>query len=129
MLKLEVAALCGVLLAFASPAHAQDAAAGKRVFNKCMVCHSIGPGAANKVGPELNGLIGRHSGSVPGYSYSDANKNSGIIWTEDEFAKYIKNPRAVVPGTKMAFPGIQDDKQIADLTAYLKSFKADGSTQ
>jgi cytochrome c len=129
MLKLEVAVLSGVLVAFASTAQAQDAAAGKRVFSRCMVCHSIGPGATNKVGPELNGLLGRHSGSVPGYSYSDANKNSGIVWTEDEFAKYIKNPRALVPGTKMVFPGIQDDKQIADLTAYLKTFNADGGTQ
>ena len=71
-----------------------------------MLCHSNGP--SNKVGPELNGLIGRYSGSVPGYSYSDANKNSGIIWIEDDFAKYIMNPRGVVPGTKMAFAGRQD---------------------
>jgi cytochrome c len=66
--------------AAASAALAQDAAAGKTSFNKCMACHSIGDGAKNKVGPELNGLDGRKSGTAPDYSYSDANKNSGITW-------------------------------------------------
>lgn len=112
-----------------SPAAAQDADAGKRVFNKCVACHSVGPGAANKVGPELNGLIGRKAGSVAGYNYSEANKASGIVWTEEEFGAYIRDPKGVVKGTKMAFAGLKNDKEVADVMAYLKTFAADGKTQ
>ena len=71
----------------------------------------IGEGAKNKVGPELNGLDGRQSGTAAGYSYSDANKNSGITWNEATFKEYIKDPRAKIPGTKMIFPGIKNEKQ------------------
>jgi cytochrome c len=77
-------------LAAASSASAQDAAAGKTSFNKCLACHAIGEGAKNKVGPVLNGLDGRKSGTAPDYSYSDANKNSGITWNEAQFKDYIK---------------------------------------
>lgn len=108
-------------------ASAQDAAAGEKVFLKCKVCHQIGEGAKNGVGPVLNGLFGRKSGSVEGYSYSEANKSSGITWEPAVFAEYIKNPRAKIPGTKMVFAGIQNEKEIADLTAYLAQFNADGS--
>ena len=127
-MKLRVAmAVLGVAV-FAQAAHADgDAAAGKMVFNKCMPCHRIGPGAKNLVGPELNGLEGRHTGSVAGYSYSAANKNSGIVWSKDEFEKYIQDPRKVIPGTKMFFVGIKNHKDIENLWAYLSSFKADGS--
>lgn len=104
-----------------------DAAAGKMVFNKCLPCHSVGAGATNKVGPELNGLDGRHSGTASGYNYSAANKNSGIVWNKETFAKYIQDPRKVIPGTKMFFPGIKNQKEIDDLWAYLSAFKADGS--
>ena len=72
-----------------SAALAQDVAAGKTSFNKCMACHAIGTGAKNKVGPELNGLDGRKSGTAPDYSYSDADKNSGITWNEAQFKDYI----------------------------------------
>ena len=78
------------------------------------------------VGPELNGVIGRHSGSVAGYSYSPANKNSNLTWDEETFKKYIKDPKAMVPGTKMIFAGIKDEKKINDLVAYLKQFDANG---
>jgi cytochrome c len=108
-------------------ARAGDAAAGEQVFKKCLPCHSVGPGAKNKVGPELNGLDGRHSGSAPGYSYSAANKNSGIVWSEQTFEDYIKDPRAKIPGTKMIFAGIKDAKQIDNLWAYLKQFGPDGN--
>ena len=87
---------------------------------------SIGEGAKNKVGPELNGLDGRHSGTAPGYNYSDANKNSGIVWSEATFKEYIKDPRAKIPGTKMIFPGIKNEKEIDNLWAYLKQFGPDG---
>jgi len=113
-------------LAAAPDARAQDAAAGEQVFKKCLPCHRIGEGAKNLVGPELNGLDGRHSGTAPGYTYSDANKNSGITWNEATFKEYIKDPRARIPGTKMIFPGIKDDKEASDLWAYLKQFGPDG---
>jgi cytochrome c len=116
-----------VLLPFlAQPAAAQDASAGERSFAKCRACHQIGEGARNLVGPELNGLIGRHSGAVDGYSYSAANKNSGLTWDEATFAEYIKDPKAKIPGTKMIFAGIKGEKEIKDLTAFLKQFDKDG---
>ncbi len=110
----------------ASAALAEDLAAGKTSFNKCLPCHSIGEGAKNKVGPELNGLDGRHSGTAPDYNYSDANKNSGITWNEAQFKEYIKDPKAKIPGTKMAFAGIKNDKEINDLWAYIVQFGPDG---
>lgn len=103
-------------------ASAQDAAAGEKVFAVCKACHQVGDTAKNAVGPVLNGLIGRKAGSVEGYSYSDANKKSGITWTEEEFTKYIQDPKGVVPGTKMAFAGIKDPQKIKDLIAYLHTF-------
>jgi len=108
-------------------AEAQDAAAGEGVFRQCRACHTIGPNARNLVGPELNGLDGRKAGSVDGYAYSDANKNSGIVWGEATFKEYIANPMAKVPGTKMQFVGLKKEKDAADVWAFLKQFKADGS--
>jgi cytochrome c len=113
-------------LTTASAALAQDAAAGENSFKKCTPCHSIGEGAKNKVGPELNGIDGRHSGTAEGYSYSDANKNSGITWSKDQFLEYIKDPKGKIPGTKMAFAGIKNEKEANDLWAYLSSFDKDG---
>ena len=107
-------------------AQAQDAAAGEQSFKKCLPCHAIGEGAKTKVGPQLNGIDGRKSGTAEGYSYSDANKNSGITWNEAAFKEYIKDPRAKVPGTKMIFAGIKNEKEVGDLWAYLASFGADG---
>ena len=105
---------------------AQDPAAGATTFKKCAICHDIGETAKNKVGPELNGIDGRSSGSAPGYNYSDANKKSGITWNEATFMEYIKDPRAKIPGTKMIFPGIKNETEAKDLWAYLKQFGADG---
>lgn len=121
--------LAAVLVASSGIANAQDAAAGEAVFRQCRACHAVGPGAHNLVGPVLNGLDGRKSGSVKGFGYSEANKNSGITWSEVTFKEYIVNPIAKIPGTKMAFVGIKNEKDIADLWAYLKQFKADGSTK
>ena len=118
-----------IVAAATQNALAQDPQKGKVVFNICLACHSIGPGAQNKVGPELNGLDGRHSGSAPNFTYSDANKNSGIVWDEAEFKKYIQNPQGVIPGTKMIFPGIKNEQQVNDLWAYISSFNADGTTK
>ena len=91
---------------------AQDVEKGANVFKQCQVCHSIGPGAKNKIGPELNGLDGRKAGVVPNFNYSDANKNSGVVWNEENFKEYAKYPRAFVPGTKMIFPGLKDQQQV-----------------
>jgi cytochrome c len=115
--------------AAASAALAQDAAAGKTSFNKCLACHAIGEDAKNKVGPELNGLDGRKSGTAPDYNYSDANKNSGITWNEAQFKEYIKDPKAKVPGTKMAFSGIKNEKEVNDLWAYVSQYDKDGKTK
>jgi cytochrome c len=120
--------------ATASPAILQKAAAqdvekGQRSFNKCLPCHAVGPGAGNKVGPELNGLDGRHAGAVAGYNYSEANKNSGIVWNEAAFKDYIRSPQAKVPGTKMTFAGISKPQEIEDLWAYLSQFDASGQVK
>jgi cytochrome c len=124
-LTLSVLATC-ISMAGASSALAQDAAAGETSFKKCLACHAIGDGAKNKVGPELNGLDGRKSGTVEGFSYSDANKGSGITWGKDQFLDYIKDPKAKIPGTKMAFAGIKNEKEAQDLWAYISQFGADG---
>ena len=110
-------------------ASAQDVAAGEQSFKKCFPCHSIGEGAKNKVGPELNGLDGRKSGTAEGYNYSDANKNSGITWNEAEFKEYIRDPKAKIPGTKMAFAGIKNDKEVNDLWAFISQYDKDGKTK
>ncbi|WP_375412313.1 cytochrome c-550 CycA [uncultured Bradyrhizobium sp.] len=115
--------------AASSTAPAQDVAAGKTSFNKCMACHAIGEGAKNKVGPMLNGLNGRKSGTVEGYSYSEANKNSGITWDEAAFKDYIKDPKAKIPGTKMAFAGIKNEKEVNDLWAFLAQYDKDGKVK
>jgi cytochrome c len=118
-----------LVVASAGAALAQDVDKGATVFKKCAICHKIGPGATNLVGPELNGLDGRHSGSVAGFSYSDANKNSGIVWNEANFKDYIKDPRAKVPGTKMIFAGIKNEQEIDDLWAYVKQYDAEGNVK
>jgi len=113
----------------ASGALAQDADAGKTSFNKCMACHAVGDGAKNKVGPVLNGLDGRKSGTAPDFSYSDANKNSGITWNKDQFLDYIKDPKAKIPGTKMVFAGIKNENEANNLWAYISQYGKDGKTK
>jgi cytochrome c len=117
---LAVAALIAATANFAmlQKAAAQDVEKGQRSFNKCLPCHAIGPGAENKVGPELNGLDGRHAGTAANFNYSDAN-----------FKEYIRSPQAKIPGTKMAFAGITNPQEIGDLWAYLKQFDADGEVK
>lgn len=121
-----VAGVGAGLLAATAPAVAQDAAAGEKIFTQCKACHQVGETAKNAIGPELNGLIGRKAGSAPGYSYSSANKGSGLTWDEATFREYIKDPKAKIPGTKMAFAGVKDPKQIEDLLAFLKQYDAAG---
>jgi cytochrome c2 len=100
-------------------ARAQDAAAGEQVFkSQCNVCHSPQPNR-NVVGPSLFSVVGRHSGSVPGFRYSAANKDSGLVWDVGTLDRYLTGPRQVVPGTLMTYPGLKDQHQRADLIAYL----------
>ncbi|HEY4171670.1 MAG TPA: cytochrome c family protein [Rhodopila sp.] len=108
-------------------AFGQDVAAGEKAFVVCRACHQIGPTAKNFVGPVLNGVVGRPAGTYPGYSYSSANKNSGLTWNEETLQKYLANPQQVVKGTKMIFPGIKDPAKVNDVIAFLKTYKADGS--
>lgn len=97
-----------------------DTARGQRIFAQCATCHSPEAGV-NRVGPSLHGIIGRRAGTVAGFRYSDANRNSGITWTEQELFTYLENPRARVPGTIMAFVGLRNPQQRADVIAYLKA--------
>lgn len=124
MRALAIAAI--VTAGAAGGAVAQDLAAGETSYKKCLACHAIGENAKNKVGPVLNGLEGRKAGTIEGYNYSAANKNSGITWDAQTFAEYIKDPRAKIPGTKMVFPGIKNENEIKNLWAYLSQFDAQG---
>lgn len=127
--KLIVAALARVLVV-GGPTYAQEDAAnvGAVVFRKCMACHQVGPDARNSVGPILNGTIGRPAGTHPGYNYSPATRNSGLVWDEQTLTRYLRAPRELVPGTRMAFAGLKDDRDIADVIAYLKQFDEEGRT-
>jgi len=125
-MKMAFVVAATIVALSAQTALAQDVAAGEQSFKKCLPCHAVGADAKNKVGPVLNGIDGRHSGSVAGYSYSDANKNSGITWDETQFLDYIKDPRAKIKNTKMIFPGIKNETEAKNLWAYLKQFGADG---
>ena len=115
-----------VIVASTGGALAQDLAAGENSFKKCLPCHSVGEDAKNKVGPLLNGLEGRKSGTIEGYNYTEANKNSGITWDDAQVREYIQDPRAKIKGTKMVFAGIKSENEITSLWAYLKQFDAAG---
>lgn len=120
-----LAAVAVTALWGANTAHAQDAANGEDIFKRCRACHEIGEGAKNKVGPILNGIVGRKAGTIEGFKYSDANLKAGAdgwVWTEEKMMEYLLNPRAAMPGNKMAFAGIKDELDRKDLIAYLKTF-------
>lgn len=102
---------------------AGDAGAGKGVFSRCAACHNAVKGGPNLIGPNLFGVVGRKAGSAPGFSYSNGMKSSGITWTPDKLDTYLTHPAQAVPGNRMAFAGISDAKQRADLIAYLGTLK------
>jgi cytochrome c len=121
------AVACIILAASTGTGLAQDAATGEQVFRRlCSPCHDIGEDAKVKLGPPLNDIAGRKAGTFEGFNYSQANKDSGITWSEEGFSKYIRAPMQEMPGTRMAFVGIKNDKDIADLWAYLKQFGPNG---
>lgn len=124
VLVTAMAALCfGATISMADEG---DPAAGQKVFVKCQACHSLDAGT-NKIGPSLHGLIGRHSATIDTFSYSPAMKSANVIWDPATLDKYLTNPRAMVPGTKMLFPGLPKPEDRANLIAYLK--QAAGSAQ
>ena len=123
-----VGAAC-IVVALPAVAWAQDPEAGKKVFKKCGACHAVGPGAKNKVGPQLNGLNGRAAGSIEGFKYSAAMKKSGITWDEENFLEFIAKPRKKIKGTKMIFGGVKDELDRDDLYAYIVQFDAEGNTK
>ncbi len=118
-----------VLTGGAGMAPAQDIEAGATAFRNCAPCHEIGETAKNRIGPSLNGLDGRRSGSVPDYDYSEANKNSGIVWNAAQFLDYIRDPRTKVPRNRMLFPGIKNESEAQNLWAYVRQFGADGKVK
>jgi len=122
---MRIFAIAVLVAAMAAPAvaRAADAEAGSKVFRaQCSACHVTEAGK-NRVGPSLFGIVGRHSGEVEGFHYSAANKRADLVWTAEQLDKYLANPKAVVPGTIMTYAGLKNDKQRADLIAYLETLK------
>lgn len=112
------------LVAGIAPATANDAAAGEQIFKRlCSTCHIATADGRRGVGPTLWNVVGRKSGTVEGFRYSTANQNANIVWAPDILDKYLTNPRAVVPGTTMAFAGIRNDAERANVIAYLQTLK------
>ncbi len=110
-----------------SGASAQDADAGEKVFKKCAACHAVGPDAKKKTGPALNGIMGAPAGQVEGFKYSTAMLESGLTWDEETLGNYLRDPKSVVPGTRMTFAGLKKGEDVANVIAYLAGFSPDGT--
>lgn len=127
--SVTLAALLGIGMALApAPSRAQqaagDPAAGQRVFNQCRACHTIDNNKRNGVGPNLHGIVGRPAASIEGFRYSQPMKDkgaAGFVWTEENLRAYIKQPKDVVPGGSMSYPGMRNEQQLNDLIAFLKT--------
>jgi len=117
-----LAASAAIVLAFGTGSALADgdAEAGKKVFNKCKSCHSF-DASKKKIGPHLNGVVGRAAGTVPDFNYSDAMKESGLTWDEDTLEKFLEKPKDLVPGTKMTLAGIKKEDDRENVIAYIKS--------
>jgi cytochrome c len=126
-MRMRIAGLSALALGMAllanSASAAGDAGKGKVVFQRCAICHNATKGGPNGLGPNLFGVVNRKAGSVAGFNYSAAMKNSHITWSTDKLNAYIEHPAAVVPGNRMAFAGIFDQGQRADVVAYLATLK------
>jgi cytochrome c len=122
---IKISVLSAALVWSASAAYADgDATHGEQVFKQCKICHAIGPGAKAGVGPAQNGVVGSKAGTRPGYNYSQAMKDAGekgVVWDEATLNTYLTDPKALVPGTKMVFPGLKNEKDRQDVIAYLKT--------
>ena len=117
-----------VLSVASAGASAQDGnpKEGEEIFKACRTCHQVGPGAKNALGPLLNGIFGRKAGTIEGFNYSPANLKAGEegwVWSQENLDKYLRDPRAAMPGNRMAFVGVKDDQDRKDLIAYLKTLK------
>lgn len=127
-MRLRTCALAAVsLLVWAGAAIAAEGNAkdGEEVFKKCRACHEVGPDAKNKLGPILNGIMGRKAGTIEGFNYSPSNKKAGEegwVWDDARLLKYLENPREAMPGNRMAFAGLADEQDRKDVLAYLKTF-------
>ena len=118
---IKIIGLAAALAAFSAPALAEgDAEAGKKVFRKCKACHTLTEGK-NKAGPSLFGIIGKPAAAVKGFKYSKAMKGSGLTWDEETITKYLAKPKALVPGTRMAFAGLKKEADVANVIAYIKA--------
>ncbi len=117
-------AVVSVATFITNQSQAQDAAAGEKVFAKCKACHVVDEDK-NKIGPSLSGIIGRTAGTHPGFKYSkpmaEAGK-SGVKWDEATLTNYLRDPKGMIKGTKMAFPGLKKDEDLANVIAYLKQY-------
>ncbi|MBV8776601.1 MAG: cytochrome c family protein [Alphaproteobacteria bacterium] len=99
-------------------ARADDAGAAE--LQKCKICHALDAAGGNRVGPNLHGVFGRKAGTLPGFNFSEAMKNSGIVWDDETVAKYLRNPKDSMPGNRMSFPGLKDEAVLHDLLGQLK---------
>ena len=124
MSAFRIALAAAMLVSLAGAAHAAgDAAKGKVLFERCAICHRVEKDGGNGLGPNLFGVVGRKAGTVENFAYSSAMTNSGITWTADKLTAYIEHPASVVPGNRMAFAGIGNAEQRADVVAYLATLK------
>ncbi len=125
MKKFGLAAVAmAAVIGFTMQARADDAQDGEKIFKRvCAACHTNTAGGPKRIGPTLFGVVGRHSGSVEGFRYSEANKKSGIVWTPENLDKYLTDPKAMVPGTIMAFAGLKKAEERKDVIAYLSTLK------
>lgn len=126
MIRASSLALLIAVAASSTPASAQDAGNGQKVFNRCRACHAVGPAARNKAGPQLNGVVGRKAAALPGFNYSDAMKlaaGKGLVWTEANLTQYLDSPDTFLPNGVMAFAGVKNEGELKDLIAFLKTQK------
>ncbi|HKU94764.1 MAG TPA: cytochrome c family protein [Vineibacter sp.] len=127
-MSLRALSAAGILMSsvvlVSNAAVAQDAAEGEKVFRRqCFICHTVEKGGPTKQGPNLFGVVGRKTGSVEGFRYTNANKNANITWSPETLDPYLTNPRKVIPGTNMAFAGLTKEDDRKNLIAYLQTLK------
>jgi cytochrome c len=119
-MRRTLAALVVLPLVVGAPAHADEPGPGEAMLHRCEICHVLSAGGPGKPGPNLHGVYGRKAGTAPGFVFSDAMKNSGIVWDDQTLAKFLRDPKGSLPGNRMSFPGITDETALGDLLARLK---------